>query len=78
MRRLGRIRRRDGASDWHLYRDVADPNCFVETFAVPSWLEHMRQHGRGTQVDSVLEREAEALVESYFIRHLVSAVGRRR
>ncbi len=54
MRDLGRTRRRDGAYRWGLFRDVADANRFVETFLVESWLEHLRQHRRGTVADREL------------------------
>jgi MFS family permease len=57
MRELGRTRRRDGAYRWGLYRDIGDPQRFVETFLVESWLEHLRQHRRGTEADrELLER----------------------
>lgn len=57
MRELGRTRRRDGAYRWGLFRDVADPERFVETFLVESWVEHLRQHRRGTVADrELLER----------------------
>src|SRR5918998_5936271 len=48
---LGRIRRRDGASRWGVFRDVADPGRRLETFLVASWAEHMRQHERLTEAD---------------------------
>ena len=54
MRELGRTRRRDGAYRWGLFRDVADSRRFVETFLVESWLEHLRQHRRGTVADREL------------------------
>lgn len=57
MRRVRRIRRRDGAISWGLLGDVADPARLVETFVVESWLEHLRQHQRVTISDrAVLER----------------------
>lgn len=57
MRRVRRIRRRDGAISWGLLGDVADPARFVETFVVESWLEHLRQHERVTVSDrAVLDR----------------------
>src|SRR6266404_392675 len=55
MRDLQRIRRRDGASRWHLYSDPSEPGRFIETFIVESWAEHLRQHGRGTEADRKTE-----------------------
>jgi MFS family permease len=58
---LGKIRRRDGAVQWGVFRDVTDPALFVETFFVESWAEHLRQHERVT----VSDREAETKVQSF-------------
>jgi hypothetical protein len=44
-------RRRDGAIEWGLYRDVARPDRWLETFVVDSWGEHERQHARATAAD---------------------------
>jgi predicted MFS family arabinose efflux permease len=43
-RRVEVSRRRTGATSWALYRDAADASVFVETFTVPTWGEHLRQH----------------------------------
>jgi MFS family permease len=51
MRAMGRVRRRDGAYRWGVFEDVADPGCFVETYVVRSWAEHLRQHERFTAED---------------------------
>ena len=51
MRAMRRVRRRDGAYRWGLFEDVADPSCFVETYVVHSWAEHLRQHERFTAED---------------------------
>jgi predicted MFS family arabinose efflux permease len=48
---MRRVRRRDGAYRWGLFEDVAEPGCFVETFVVRSWAEHLRQHERFTAED---------------------------
>jgi MFS family permease len=51
MRAVRRVRRRDGAYRWGVFEDVADPGCFVETYVVRSWAEHLRQHERFTAED---------------------------
>ena len=59
MDQLRRSRRRTGASRWELYRDGENPERFVETFRVPSWEEHLRQHeGRLTATDRAVEEAA--------------------
>ena len=78
MRRLGRVRRRDGAYRWGFYRDVEQPDLYVETFLVGSWAEHIRQHDRLTRGD----RELEELLQSYTrgepaVRHLISDESER-
>jgi len=56
MTPLRRSRLRTGASRWDLYRDGARPDRFLEMFSVPSWAEHLRQHGgRVTAEDRALE-----------------------
>jgi MFS family permease len=60
VRRLEHIRRRDGAIRWNIYQDTQDPERWVETFIVESWLEHLRQHERGTADDRVLLDAAKA------------------
>jgi MFS family permease len=48
MRLVERHRRRTGAYRWGLFRDLAAPHQFIETFVVESWGEHLRQHRRIT------------------------------
>lgn len=84
MSEVQRIRLRDGALQWSLYRDAADPERFLETFVVASWAEHMRQHERVTVIDQEVEQRAQALqrpgttpVVSHFIatsRAMMTAV----
>jgi hypothetical protein len=56
MEDLGRIRRRDGAYRWDLYADLEQAGCYVETFVVESWSEHLRQHDRLTVADVELTK----------------------
>ena len=51
MRPLREERLRGGAISWGLFVDAADPERYVETFVVESWLEHLRQHERVTVTD---------------------------
>jgi MFS family permease len=44
-------RYRDGAYDWGIYQDAADPRSWTEWFFVSSWAEHLRQHERATRHD---------------------------
>jgi quinol monooxygenase YgiN len=60
---LRRVRRRDGASRWTLYRDPAEPGRFVESFLIETWAEHLRQHARATQSD----REIEGRIRAFHI-----------
>jgi MFS family permease len=70
----GRIRRRDGAMRWGIFRDVGKPDHYVETFLVHSWAEHLRQHERITMAERELEDQLYRYVQGNpIIRHLVSA-----
>jgi len=60
MRNVRRVRRRDGATRWGLFRDPAEPGRFVESFLVESWAEHLRQHARGTASDMEIEQSIKA------------------
>lgn len=57
---LSRIRRRDGAIQWGIFRDVADAKRYVEHFVVESWAEHLRQHERVTVADREIEQRVHA------------------
>lgn len=57
---LARVRRRDGAFEWGVYRDTEEPTRFVEEFLVESWAEHLRQHERFTTTDRELEERVRA------------------
>lgn len=46
-----RIRSRDGARDWSLLRDLAEPTLWVERFDFATWLEYVRHNERRTKAD---------------------------
>ena len=62
-RNLRSERLRDGALDWHLLMDIADPARRIEFFVVESWLEHLRQHERVT----IADKELQALVNAFHL-----------
>jgi MFS family permease len=55
-------RKRDGATFWRVYRDMADPSRFVERFTVSSWAEYLHQRARHTLADHELEARVRAFV----------------
>jgi MFS family permease len=74
VHQYGRIRRRDGAYRWGIYRDTEAANRYLEIFLVNSWAEHRRQHERQTQAD----RASEQSLSSYVagdpkVHHLIYA-----
>jgi MFS family permease len=76
MQELGQVRRRDGAYRWNLYEDLEAPGCYLETFVVDSWEEHLRQHARLTVADLEVERRAKSIhrgPEPPVVRHLLWA-----
>jgi MFS family permease len=72
------FRRREGAVRWDLFRDLADPDRYLETFVVVSWAEHMRQHARVTVEDQAIEARAFAFLQEGVepvATHLIAARG---
>jgi hypothetical protein len=53
-------RYRDGAYDWGVYQDAADPRSWKEWFFVSSWAEHLRQHERATRHDQDIHARTRA------------------
>lgn len=64
MQEMRRIRLRDGAFEWGLFADAADPGRYTELYMMESWLEHLRQHQRIT----IADREAEERVRAFHLR----------
>jgi hypothetical protein len=61
IRRLEAVRRRNGAYDWRVFRDLADEDLFVERYIVDSWAEYQRLRSRMTVAERQLHRRAAAL-----------------
>jgi MFS family permease len=56
-----RIRRRDGARNWRVLRDLADPQVWVERYETPTWLEYIRHNSRLTHDDATVPAQLRAL-----------------
>ena len=72
--RLAELRRRDGAYDWGVTEDAADPVRIVEWFLVESWAEHLRQHRRVSKADADIQEETRRFhsgSEPPVVRHLL-------
>ena len=70
------FRRREGAVRWDLFRDLAEPERYLETFVVPTWGEHLRQHARVTVDDQETEARAFAFQQpgvAPVAAHLIAA-----
>ena len=56
-----RIRRRDGALNWRLLRDLSDPRLWIERYETPTWLDYLRLNSRMTRNDAVVPESLRAL-----------------
>src|SRR5215472_658000 len=78
LHRFARVRWRDGASRWGVYRDTEHPTQYVETFIVESWAEHLRQHERLTRGDRDLEENVGRFESKPIkVRHFIYARSKR-
>src|SRR4051794_331311 len=75
MAELGQLRRRDGAMQWWLFRDTADPSRFVESWLEATWADHLRSHERAPVAYQEIERGIRDLTRggsTIQTRHFVS------
>jgi MFS family permease len=73
IQKLSRVRRRDGAYRWGIYRDTERPTHYVETFIVESWGEHLRQHERVIMADRAIEEEVDRFDANPRVTHFIYA-----
>ena len=81
MHACGRIRKRDGATRWRVFRDLSDPGRYLELFLVDSWAEHLRQHSRMTVADRAIEDRVRSFHigdGSPVVSHLIYEPNRKR
>ena len=68
-------RRRDGATFWCVYKDLAEPSRYVERFIMTSWAAYLHQRARATVADHTLEAEVRAFLapdESARVSHYIA------
>ena len=56
-----RIRRRDGALNWRLLRDLSNSELWIERYETPTWLDYRRLNSRLTRDDAVVPESLRAL-----------------
>ncbi len=56
-----RVRRRDGARNWRLLRDLADPEVWIERYETPTWLDYVRHNSRMTHHDAAISERLRTL-----------------
>lgn len=57
VHQLREVRMRDGAMRWGVFQDAANPDRFIETFVVESWLDYLRVRERMTTADRELREQ---------------------
>jgi hypothetical protein len=56
-----RIRIRDGARQWALLRDLEQPDLWIESYHVPTWVDYVRHNMRRTKADADNTKSLRAL-----------------
>lgn len=60
MLQVQATRQRNGAYDWSISRDIADPELWTERYHCPTWLDYLRLRNRSTQSERGLHLQAMA------------------
>jgi len=74
-----RIRRRDGARNWVLLRDLSEPDLWVERYHTPTWHDYIRLNTRVTRDDAeTLDRLRELHQGEWppFVRRMIEREAR--
>jgi MFS family permease len=61
MNERRRIRRRDGARQWTLLRDLENAELWIERYHLPTWLDYVRYNQRITQADAAVGERLKAM-----------------
>ena len=69
------VRRRNGVTDWRLFRDLEQDGRFVERFIIQSWAEYQRLRTRLTQADRRAVEQVEAMQRPDQPRRISRLIG---
>lgn len=64
IQRVEPTRRRNGANDWRVFRDLSEEDRFVERFIITSWAEYIRSRLRMTVADRRIQDEVAKMQRS--------------
>ena len=73
MLKVQRVRLRNGAFNWSLSRDIADPGLWTERYQFPTWGDYLRSRDRFTQADLAAQSDA----DSFILEGATRAIRRR-
>jgi hypothetical protein len=59
MQEVQRTRHRNGAYNWSIARDIAEPTFWTERFHCPTWLDYLRLRTRHTAAELEIHQAAE-------------------
>ncbi len=60
MMKVQSVRKRIGAFEWSLSRDIANPALWVERYHCPTWGDYLRMRSRYTQIDYDVQHAADS------------------
>ena len=64
MLKIQLARLRNGAFDWSISRDIADPALWTERYHCPTWADYLRLRSRITHSDRELQAQADSFHEA--------------
>ena len=70
MMDMQRVRKRIGAFDWSISRDIEDPAIWTERYHCPTWGDYLRMRDRYTQMDLDVQASASAYNLSGDVRRI--------
>jgi predicted MFS family arabinose efflux permease len=70
MTTMQKVRKRIGAFDWTIARDIENPALWTERYHCPTWGDYLRMRGRYTQTDFDIQAQADGFNRSHHGRRV--------